>query len=78
MNQTILLGAFIAAFFTLLWRRLDGIDKRLEEVNKNIDRLSDRLTSLIGDFREFKGKVEALLTDRKPAEDRHVHEIEAK
>ena len=62
MNNTLILGTLITIISGLLWRKLDGIDTKLEK-------LSDRLNSLTGDFREFKGKVEALLgVEKKHAE----------
>jgi hypothetical protein len=54
MNQTVILGGLIAIVSGLLWRKLDGMDKSIEKI-------SDSLSDHKGDFREFKGKVEALL-----------------
>jgi hypothetical protein len=69
LNQTLLLGALITLFATLLWRKLDGIDKRLDGIDKTMEKISDRLSNHVGDFREFKGKVEALLgTGKKQPE----------
>jgi hypothetical protein len=63
MNQSVILGGLIAIVSGLLWRKLDGIDKK-------IDKIADSLNDHKGDFREFKGKVEALLgmPEKKHAE----------
>jgi hypothetical protein len=55
----------ISAFFTLLWRRLDTLEKKMDtdgvKLTTKIDAVDTKLNALIGDFREFKGRTEALL-----------------
>jgi hypothetical protein len=59
-------SGLIAVVSGLLWRKLDAVDKRMEKVD-------DKLNNLTGDFREFKGKVEALLGVEK----KHPEPVEA-
>lgn len=61
MNQTAILSGLIALCAGLLWRKLDGMEKHMETTDKSIEKVGDRVGALTGDFREFKGKVEALL-----------------
>ena len=65
MNQSVGLGLLITLFAGLFWRKLDGIDKRIETLEMRVEKFSDRLGNHTGDFREFKGKVEALLGSEK-------------
>lgn len=49
----IILGCLITGFFTLLWRRLDSIDRRL-------DRIEGRLQQLGDDVHEVKGRMDEI------------------
>jgi tetrahydromethanopterin S-methyltransferase subunit G len=69
-----ILGVLSTAFFTLLWRRLDTIEKKVDAVDTKlsgrIDSIDAKLNQLTGDFREFKGRTEVLLgfVPRQPIE----------
>ena len=52
-TAAILLGALTAAFFTLLWRRLDSIDKTLTVIASD-------LKQFYGDQKKMEGRVEEI------------------
>lgn len=49
----VLLGALVTAFFTLLWRRLDSIDKILIVMQAD-------LKQFYGDQKKLEGRVEEI------------------
>jgi hypothetical protein len=69
MNQATVLGVLATLLTGLLWRKLDAMEK-------NIEKIADSLNAHKGDFREFKGKVEALLgmPEKKHAEPVETHQ----
>jgi hypothetical protein len=68
LNQTTVLGILVTLFTGLLWRKLDAMEKSIEKI-------ADSLNAHKGDFREFKGRVEALLgmPEKKHTEKEHVN-----
>lgn len=49
----VILGLLGSAFFTLLWRRMDKTDSRL-------DRIEARLTQLGDELHEMKGRMDEI------------------
>lgn len=50
---TIILGALITGFFTLLWRRLDSIDKTLVVIQTD-------LKQFYGDLKKLEGRMDEI------------------
>jgi hypothetical protein len=75
VNQSLILGALMTLFAGMFWRKLDGIDKRMEKIEERLEKLSEKLSNLVGDFREFKGRTEALLSAEKKHTEPEMKEV---
>lgn len=53
----VILGLLGTAFFTLLWRRLDSIDKRLERMETRLEKVGDTVMEVKGRMDEISKHV---------------------